>query len=290
MNVDKLQLRLPQVPFIGHVATRQGLQVDPHKVEAIVRMRPPTDVGAVQRVLGLTQYLSKFLPHLSSVTKPLRELTQKDVEWVWGPAQQGALDSLKKAVTNTPVLKYYNIDEEVTIQCDASQSGLGAALMQNGQPITYTSRALTDAVTRYAQIEKELLAIVFSCEHFEYYIYGRQSVNIETDHQPQVSIVLKPLHKAPGRLQRMLLRLQKFNLNVKYKKGQEMFLADTLSRAYLPHVNACSFESSLEEIDHTLALAMPETQVDEFRQAAAGPNQNQHFPTLFTLTLTFETS
>ena len=78
---------------------------------------------------------------------------------------------------------------------------------------------------QYAQIEKELLAIVFACDHFEYYIYA---VNVETDHQPLVPIVLKPLNKAPNRLQRMLLRLQNFNLNVKYKKGQDMFLADTL--------------------------------------------------------------
>jgi len=77
---------------------------------------------------------------------------------------------LKQAVTDTSVLRYYNLEEEVTLQCDASKSGLGAALLQNGQPVAYASRALTSAETRYAQIEKELLAIVFACEKFESYI------------------------------------------------------------------------------------------------------------------------
>ncbi len=221
--------------------------MDPHKVQAVPT---PEDGAAVQRLLGFVQYLSKFMPHLSDLTKPLRELTQKEIAWHWG-TQQEALETIKKNVTKTPVLRYYNVKEEVTLQCDASQFGLGAALMQNGQP---ASRA------RYAQIEKELLAIVFACEHFEYYIYGRGAVNVETDHQLLVPIVLKPLNKATNRLQRMLLRLQNFNLNVKYKKGQDMFLADTLSRAFLP---AGDFALSLEEVDHTMTLAIPEDQLQE---------------------------
>ena len=148
------------------------------------------------------------------------------------------LDRLKAAVTSTPVLRYYNLKDEVTLQCDASQSGLGAALLQNGQPIAYGSRALTSAETRYAQIEKELLAIVFASERFNAYLYGRDKVTVETDHKPLESIVLKPVNSAPQRLQRMLLRLQKYNLVLKYKKGRDMFLADTLSRG--EHVRDCS--------------------------------------------------
>ena len=101
------------------------------------------------------------------MTKPLRDLTQKEVEWVWDKQQQEALDGLKRAVVSTPVLRYYVRHDEVTIQCDASQHGLGAALMQLGQPVAYASRALTPAETRYAQIEKELLAIVFACDRFD---------------------------------------------------------------------------------------------------------------------------
>ena len=138
---------------------------------------------------------------------------------IWDHAQQQALDSLKKAVTNTPVLGYYNLQEEVTLQCDAFQFDLGAALMQNGQPVAYASRALTSAETRYAQIEKELMTIVFACDRFEMHIYGRKEINVETDHQPLELIMQKPLNSAPKRLQRMLLRLQTYSLIVKYKKG-----------------------------------------------------------------------
>ena len=120
LNTEKLNLRLTEVPFIGHIVTDKGLRVDPAKVRAISEMPAPTDKAGVQRLLGLAQYLSKFLPRLSDITKPLRELTQNEVEWTWGTAQEEALDSLKKAVVTTPVLQYYNLEEEVTLQCDAS--------------------------------------------------------------------------------------------------------------------------------------------------------------------------
>ena len=103
-------------------------------MKTIVDMPNPTDVPLVQRLLGLAQYLAKFLPHLSDITKPQRDLTRNDAEWMWESSQQNELDKLKKSVASTPVLRYYNIADEVTTQCDASQSGLGAALMQNGQP------------------------------------------------------------------------------------------------------------------------------------------------------------
>ena len=241
LNVDKFKLRQEEVRFIGHVATSDGLSIDPTKVKAIVDMPNPTDVAGVQRLLGLAQYLAKFLPHLSDITKLLRELTRNDTDWMWESSQQNAVDTLKKAVASTPVLRYYNLADEVTIQCDASQSGLGAALMQNGQPVAYASRALTPPETRYAQIEKELLAIVFACDRFEAYIYGRDRVSIESDHKPLETIVLKPLSSAPKRLQRMLLRLQKYTLDVIFKKGEHMYLADTLSRAYIPEVKVCDF-------------------------------------------------
>ena len=114
LNAEKVQLRKQEVPFIGHVATNKGLCTDPAKIQAICSMLPPKDIAAVQRLLGLAQYLSKYLPHLSDITQPLRELTQ-DTDWVWDQAQQTALDNLKTAVTSTQVLRYYNLEEEVTL-------------------------------------------------------------------------------------------------------------------------------------------------------------------------------
>ena len=153
-----------EVLFIGHVATsEEGLRADPAKVQAIREMPRPKNVAAVQRILGMVQYLSKFLPRLSDITKPLRDLTRQDVEWHWDEPQERAFEQLKEAVSVSPILRYYNLREKVTIQCDASQHGLGAVLLQGGQPVAYASRALTPTEENYAQIEKELLAIVFAC-------------------------------------------------------------------------------------------------------------------------------
>ena len=159
----------------------------------------------------MVQYLSKLLSNLSHVTKPLRELTQQNVEWCWEDARITTLSQLKEAVSCscTLVLHYYNLSDKVTLQCDASKSGQVAALLQNGQPVAYTSRALTPAETRYAQIEKELLAIVFVCKKFDTYIYGRDVVSVETDHKQLEVIVCKALNSAPQCLQRMLLHLQR---------------------------------------------------------------------------------
>ena len=96
---------------------------------------------------------------------------------------QKAFTTVKEYLAKAPVLKYYDVNEEVTIQCDASETGLGAVLMQKGQPIAFASRALTDTETRYAQIEKELLAIVWSTDKFNQYILGREVVHIESDHE-----------------------------------------------------------------------------------------------------------
>ena len=217
-------------------------------------MPPPENVAGIQRILGMSQYLSKFLPRLSDITKPLRDLTRQDAEWIWDEPQQSAFECLKQAVSAMPVLRYYNLKEDVTIQCDASQRGLGAALLQGGQPVAYASRALTDTEVNYAQIEKELLAIVFASEKFDSYIYGRDCVPVQTDHKPLESIFRKELCTDPNRLQRTLLRLQKYSLDFTYLKGEKMLGAEILSRAYLPEVNSCIFVRELEEVDHRANL------------------------------------
>jgi hypothetical protein len=134
-------------------------------------------------------------------------------------------------ITKTPglVLQYYDPDKPLTVQVDASQNGLGAVLMQEGKPLSYASKALTPTQQAYAQIEKEALAIVFGCEKFHHIVYGRD-FTVETDHKPLETILSKPLQSMPMRLQRMRLRLQWYNITVKYKPGKQIPVADTLSR------------------------------------------------------------
>ena len=131
---------------------------------------------------------------------------------MWSEQHNNAFDEVKKLVANHPVLKYYDVNDEVTIQCDASERGLGATLPQNGQPVAFASRTLSAVEQRYAQIEKECLAIVFGCQKFSQYITRREKVTVESDHKPLQSIFKKSLLCAPSRLQRMMLRLQRYNL------------------------------------------------------------------------------
>ena len=196
LNSDMLKLRIREVPFIGHVVASEGLRADLAKVRAICEVSRPENVASVQRILGMVQYLSKFLPRLSDITKPLRNLTRQDAEWHWHEPQERAFEQLREAGSVSPILRYYNLREKVAIQCDASQHGLGAVLPQGEQPVAYASRALPPTEENYEQIEKELLAIVFACEKFDACIYGRDSIRVQTDHKPLDSIFRKTVCSA----------------------------------------------------------------------------------------------
>lgn len=161
LNKDKLRFRLPSVTYLGHILTSNGLRPDPQKTKAIQEMPAPTSVKAVRRILGLVNYLSPFIPNLATLCEPLRRLTKNEIEWQWSYVEAAALERIKQAITTAPVLKYYDPAAELTLQTDASDTGLGAVLLQAGQPVAYASRALSPTQTSYAQIEKELLAIVF---------------------------------------------------------------------------------------------------------------------------------
>ena len=236
LNKDKLKFKLHELSYVGHVISAEGLKPDPAKVEAILDMPSPSDKQGVRRFMGMVNYLQKFAPGLSEHTKPIRDLLKEDVEFVWEESVHGkCFKCVKAVIASAPVLKFFDPREEVVLQCDASQHGLGACLMQNGQPVAYASRSLTSAESNYAQIEKELLAILFGVEKFESYVYGKR-FKVETDHKPLESILSKSLLSAPKRLQRMMLRLQNFDFEVEYKRGALLHVADTLSRAYLPCV------------------------------------------------------
>ena len=228
LNSKKMNLRRTEVKFMGHLISRDGLKPDPEKIAVVQHMPKPTGKQEMLSLLGFINYLAKFLPKLAEVAQPLRDLTLKDARFLWSSQHDKAFAEVKNLVSKHPVLKYYDVSEEVTIQCDASEKGLGASLLQNGQPVAFASRTLTQIEKRYAQIEKECQAIVFGCQKFSQYISRRDKVTIESDHKPLQSIFKKSLLEAPCRLQRMMLRLQRYNLEVLYKPGPQMYIADHL--------------------------------------------------------------
>ena len=271
LNANKCKFRAKSVKFVGHKFTENGLEPDTEKTDAIRKMPAPDDKATLQRFLGMTNYLNKFIKNYSEKTAPLRELLRNDVVWSWTEAHQQAFDRLKEDLMNPPVLKYFDPDKPVVLSVDSSKSGLGAACLQEDAPVAFASRALSDAETRYAQIEKELLAAVFACKKFHDFAYGRKVV-IETDHKPLITIVKKPLHAAPARLQRMLLQLQRYNLEFIYKKGKELFLADTLSRAYPAEIP----EEAEFEYDVMTVLSISPARMTELqRETLADPTMQK---------------
>jgi hypothetical protein len=133
-------------------------------------------------------------------------------------------------------MKYYDPNLELTLQSDGSETGLAAAILQANQPIANTSRAVKDTETRCAQIEKKLLSVVFGLHKFHQYTYGRK-VYVTSDHKQLESILIKPPYCAPKRLQRMMLQLEKYNIQLVCKHGREMYLMDTLSINYTESPN-----------------------------------------------------
>ena len=142
LNGEKTVFRQTEVTFLGYKIGKEGLKADPAKVEAVMKMKPPTNVTEIQRLTGMVNYLSRFLPRLSEVFKPIRKLTVKDTVWLWGQEQDQAFREIKNLVTSAPVLSYYDQTKPLEIQCDASQSGIGSVLLQEGRPICYASRAI----------------------------------------------------------------------------------------------------------------------------------------------------
>ena len=237
-NLSKCQFGLDKVKYLGHEFTKHGISIDAEKIEAITNMPVPKNKKEVQIFLGLITHVGKFINNLSEQTEPLRQLLRKDIIFQWERSQHKSFEYLKTQISNQPILKYFNPKFKTTISVDASKHGVGAVLMQNESPCAYASRALTETQTRYAQIEKELLAICVGVNKFYQYVYGT-TFNVETDHKPLISIFKKPLNACPPRLQRMLLSLQKFDINLIYKPGKHLIIADALSR--------CNLETKVED-------------------------------------------
>jgi hypothetical protein len=233
LNSGKCHIGMPEVTYVGHRLTGEGLKATPDRLKAITEMRTPQDVKELEAVLGMIAYVAKFIPNLSELTAPLREAKQREV-WHWGDAEQAAYDKIKAELASDRVLKFYNVNKPLLLSVDASTKGLGAAVMQDGGVVAYASKALTPTEQRYAQIEKEMLAVVFGCTKFHKLIYGKNDVTIESDHKPLETLLRKPMSAAPMRIQRMRLKLQPYSFTLIHVSGKSIGLADCLSRLPQP--------------------------------------------------------
>ena len=186
LNHDRVKQHQSSMEFMDHLFTSQGLRPGTEKIQVKLQMPEPKDeFTALKRFLGRVTYLAKFMPHPSEVTVPLRCLEDKNVELHLLPQHALTMNTIKKYPTEAPVLCYYDEKKPVPVQCNASQSGLGAVLLQDGQPDCYASRALTPTESQYKQ----------------------EIVTKEMDHEPLKSVFKKEIYKSPKGLQRMCLTL-----------------------------------------------------------------------------------
>ena len=224
------------VKILGHIVDKEGIRPDPEKVKGINDMTEPKSLTDLRRFLGMCNQLNKFSPQLTDKTKPLRDLLCNKNQWLWGEAQQKAFVETKKLLSSTPVLALYDHKCPTRVSADASSFGLGAVLMQqypNNQwrPVVYALRAMTPTEQRYAQVEKEALAITWGCERFLQYLLGLP-FEIETDHKPLVSLLGdKPIDELPLRIQRFRMRMMKYTYTIFHIPGKNLVIADALSRA-----------------------------------------------------------
>lgn len=267
-NYDKCEINRPSIKFFGMLYDADGVHPDPDKVKAIQEMDTPQSAKQLQEFLGMVTYLSPFLPHVSQLTAPLRELFKKDVVFDWTPSHQVAYNKIISLISREVSLSYFDPQKPSVLQVDASSRGLGAVLMQANKPIAFASKSLSECEQRYANIERELLAVVFGCEKFHTYLYGKRFL-VESDHKPLEMIHLKNISSAPQRLQRMLLRIQQYDLQIAYKPGKEVAMADALSRSPVS-------ESTTIDLDVQVHLVQfSEQKQDELREATRSDSELQ---------------
>lgn len=255
LNPKKSKIAQSEVKYIGHIITGEGLKPSPERIESIVDMKRPENFAELESWLGMIAYVAKFIPNLSEVNAKLRELKKEEM-WEWKSEHETAFRNIITLLKSAPCLKFYDVNKPVLVSVDASSKGLGAACLQDSGVIAYASRALTPTEQKYAQIEKEMLAVQFGCLRFHKLIYAKTDVTVHSDHKPLEALLKKPIHRSPLRIQRMLLRLQPYTFKLMYVRGKAMGLADCLSRLSIgknPREDECLDEELMVCLIDTLA-------------------------------------
>ena len=221
--------------------SENGISADQTMVESIKNAKRPTTPSEVKSFLGMTGYVSRFIPQYSTLTEPFRRLTRQNERWMWVDEQENAFQTLKDKLTSDTVMAYFDPSKVTELWVDAIPVGLAAILCQENKIVAYASRALSPVEQRYSQTERECLSIVYGVEHFHLFLFGK-SFTLVTDHRPLTTIFgtqTKPKAKQQSlRLERWRLRLATYDFKLVYRKGDFM-ISDYMSRhpfkAYTKH-------------------------------------------------------
>ena len=228
LNAEKIQLKQSQVSFYGHCWLKQGISLDPKKIEALNHVEFPPDKKTMRSFLG--NYLNWYSALSAHLTAPLSALTHQAVDYKPSKEHFENFNRLKVEVSNMRALPYFDDNAETTLQMDASKKGLGACIIQKGKVVCYASRALTKTEQNHANLEREALGNIWGMKKFHYFLYGKE-FTLETDQKPLVSIYKKRMIDISPRVQRLIVRSFPYlPFNVVYKKGVDIPVADALSR------------------------------------------------------------
>ena len=268
LNPDKVKINCKFVPFFGMVLTTDGIKLDPKKVETIKKWPVPQNVTELQSFLGSVNYLSHFIPGLSQLHKPLQALVKKNSKFVWTTVHDKSFQDLKDMVSEDCLIQFYDLLKPLYIEYDASKQGIGCVMLQpdDNLAVAYVSKSLSEAEQNYANIERELLGVVFSLETFKHFTSGRQT-NMITDHKPLTSLFSKCLANTSPRLARMMLHISDYDVNVLYQKGNKMYLSDALSHLS-SHNTRQGKQSEIKGLNisvHDVETDVPETTLDKIR-------------------------
>ncbi|XP_055824467.1 uncharacterized protein LOC129892996 [Solanum dulcamara] len=187
---SKCEFWLDSVTFLGHVVSKEGIRVDPAKIEAVRGWTRPTSPTEIRSFVGLAGYYRRFVHGFSTIAAPLTRLTQKAVDFHWSDECEASFQKLKTLLTSAPILTLPEEGVGFTVYCDASGIGLGGVLMQKGKVVAYASRQLKAHEKNYPTHDLELAAVVFVLKLWRHYLYG---VHCEVFTEFQRMVVFLPL-------------------------------------------------------------------------------------------------
>lgn len=215
-----------KLEYLGHVISQEGVSTDPSKISAMKNWPLPTSIKQLRGFIGLTGYYRRFIKSYGEISRPLMQLLKKG-SFQWSQAATEAFTKLKQAMITSPVLALPDYSIPFVVETDASDQGVGAVLMQQGRPIAYFSKGLSNKHQGLSTYEKELLAIVLATQKWNYYLQGNHFV-IKTDHQSLKFLLEQRLSTLLQ--QKWLSNIIGFDYEIVYKTGAENKVADALSR------------------------------------------------------------